>query len=256
MFLLVMHATYTFDFLTTVSRQLSDQLEGMESTALNSGTLRQLSNFQDKVGSRQGVYVLYYADAPVYLGKAENVSARLFQHLEKLRGRRGIDQAKIGYKALLLGKSMSTAANENILINIFKERHPDLWNGRGFGPKDPGKERDTTKPGWFDQAFPIEPAYPITLTEVVQGAIEIGKLFEQMKAQLPYVFRFDIDADLLRETIDITQVPCDARSLFQAAIDKLGVNWKGAILSYGMVLYRTDKTYPYGEEITARLGSA
>ena len=30
-----------------------------------------------------------------------------------------------------------------------------MWNGSGFGPKDPGKNRDTTEPGAFDRDHPI-----------------------------------------------------------------------------------------------------
>lgn len=141
-----MQSIYVFDFLTTVSAQLKETLEKMAESPLDDQALRELGAFQDKNNARQGIYMLHYDGTPVYLGKANNVSARLFRHLEKLLGRQHIEPALIGYKALLLDKSMSMAVNENILIAMFKEHHAGMWNGNGFGPKDPGQERDTGKP--------------------------------------------------------------------------------------------------------------
>ena len=244
-----MQSIYVFDFLTTVSTQLRETLECMGESVLNDAELRALSAFQDDNDTRQGVYVLHYNQAPVYLGKANNVSARLFQHLEKLRGRKYIDTARIGYKALLLDKSMGTAANENILIAMFKERHAKMWNGNGFGPKDPGQERDTTKPGWFDKNYPIIDDYTIQLETGPDGTITLRAMFEQMKAQLPYVFRYDVPVAALESCLDVGEVLHDARSLLQAGVRLLGPGWKGAIISYGMVLYKTNKEYRYGVEL-------
>jgi hypothetical protein len=156
----------------------------------------------------------------------------------------------IGYKALLLDKSMSTAANENILIAMFKERHAAMWNGNGFGPKDPGQERDTTKPGWFDKNYPIIADYGVQLALELDGGIALRTLFAQMKTQLPYVFRYDVPAEELERHIPLEGVKHDARSLLQAAVTFLGDGWKGAVISYGMVLYKTSKQYRYGVELT------
>lgn len=245
-----MQSIYVFDFLMTVSAQLKERLENMGESLLDANALRDLSAFQDKSDSRQGVYVLHYDGSPVYLGKANNVSARLFQHLEKLSGRQHIDRSLIGYKALLLDKSMSTAANENILIAMFKERYPAMWNGNGFGPKDPGQERDTTKPGWFDKNFPIIEDYDVELETDPDGSIELRSLFVQMKTQLPYVFRYDVPATELDQRVALAGINRDARSLLQAAVKILGAGWKGAVISYGMVLYKTNKEYRYGVELT------
>ena len=247
-----LQSIYVFDFLATVSAQLKERLENMDESVLDDLALRELSVFQDKSDSRQGVYVLHYDGAPVYLGKANNVSARLFQHLEKLSGRQHIDRSLIGYKALLLDKSMSTAANENILIAMFKEQHAAMWNGNGFGPKDPGQERDTTKPGWFDKNYPIIEDYAVKLDLDLDldGGIALRSLFAQMKTQLPYVFRYDVPAAELEQRVPLAGVNHDARSLLQAAVTLLGAGWKGAVISYGMVLYKTNKEYRFGVELT------
>jgi hypothetical protein len=70
-----LQSIYVFDFLTTVSAQLKETLEKMEESLLDDQALRELSAFQDRSDSRQGVYVLHYDGAPVYLGKANKAIA-------------------------------------------------------------------------------------------------------------------------------------------------------------------------------------
>lgn len=243
-----MHELYTFDFLSTVSKQLKDMLEGLAESALNTETLLNLQQYQQDCGTHQGVYVIHHNGVPVYVGKANNVSDRLTQHLTKLSGRRGIAPHAIGYKALLLDKSMGTAANEDLLITMFKAEHAEMWNGAGFGPKDPGKERDTTKPGKFDRNHPIIDDFPVELMEGF-SSITLGTLLSTMKSQLPYVFRYDVPDDALAMEVAISPDSRAARHLLQVAVSALGEGWKGAIISYGMVLYKTTKHYPHGEEL-------
>lgn len=245
-----LHSLYVFDFLQTVSVQLKQLLMDLDETRLDEAALQELARYQRDIASQHGVYVVHYNGAPVYVGKADNVADRLAQHLAKLRGRKGIVPEAIGYKALALDKSMSTAANEKILIEMFKKENKDMWNGAGFGPKDPGKERDTTKPGKFDQAYPILDQFPLKLELDARNGIKLADMFVAMKAQLPYVFRYDVPADELEKVLVLPDLDRSARRLLQAAVSLLGPGWKGAIISYGMVLYKTTKHYPYGEEIT------
>lgn len=244
-----MHSLYVFDFLRTVSQQLKEHLEALPESALSQDALNELIRFQERGDTFQGVYVIHYRGAPVYVGKANNVAERLSQHLGKLSGRRGVQSDQIGYKALLLDKNMSTAANEDILISMFKEEHKEMWNGAGFGPKDPGQHRDTTKPGKFDQQFPIIEDYPVNLDMSLEGDVLLGQMLSAMKAQLPYVFRYDVAPVELTKKVRITQSPCPASSLLQVAVSVLGAGWRGAVISYGMVLYKNNKHYPYGREI-------
>lgn len=244
-----MHSLYVFDFLQTVSVQLKDMLENLNETTLDELSLAELTRYQREIGSHQGVYVVHYDGSPKYVGKANNVADRLAQHLTKLSGRKGIDPAAVGYKSLLLDKSMSTAANEDILITLFKAEYDDMWNGVGFGPKDPGQQRDTTKPGKFDQTYPIIDDYAVELETDEHGALRLGDMFAAMKDQLPYVFRYDVSAAELDQSIVLTDPERSARHLLQAAVNVLGAGWNGAVISYGMVLYKNAKHYPYGEEI-------
>lgn len=240
-----MHATYSFHFLNTVSEQLIATLNALTITSLNSATLNTLQTFQSKENAKQGVYLLHYNERPVYLGKAIDVRARLTKHLNKLTGRRKVNLAKVGYKALLLDKSMGTAANETLLISIFKQSHSGMWNGEGFGPNDPGKNRDKTKPGIFDSAHPIKENWAIDFPD---NTTTIGDVLKTMKSQLPYVLRYKI-AGRARDPIDLTGVPRTAKNLLQAIVTALGTGWKGVILSYGMIIYETKDGYPFGIEV-------
>jgi len=244
-----LHSLYVFDFLRTVSYQLKETLETLSASPLSDLALANLQEFQGEARSTQGVYLLIYDSVPCYIGKANNVKDRLSQHLTKLRGRRNINLDHLAYKALLLDKSMSTAANESILIELFKEQNVDMWNGAGFGPKDPGQERDTTKPGKFDQQHPIIDNFRVNLRLDQDGTIELGHLLAAMKSQLPYVFRYDVPKSELSGKIDMISIEPVANNLLQIIVSHLGVGWRGAIISYGMVLYKTSKRYPHGLEI-------
>lgn len=243
-----MHAFYNFHFLDTISRQLQEELEKLPVTALNEQALAELSAYQAENKARQGVYLLHYQGRPVYVGKAGDVAERLSQHLRKLTGRQNIDTTHIGYKALLLDKSMSTAANEDVLVGLFRETHSGMWNGQGFGPKDPGQNRDTTKPGPFDSLHPIRMDYPVPGIEDEETA---ASLLAKMKRALPYVCRYD-PVGIASQPVSLHGVPRTAKALMQAVVNALGSGWKAGLLSYGMVLYRNDKRYEHGEELVAQ----
>ncbi|QIK81508.1 hypothetical protein G7069_07820 [Lysobacter sp. HDW10] len=244
-----MHAIYSFDFLNTVSEQLSKELESLSVSRLEYSSIAQLECFQTENRSKQGVYLLHLCGDPVYLGKAVNIKERLLQHLIKLSGRRNINLLDVGYKALLLDKSMSTAANETVLLGFFQQKYPEMWNNKGFGPKDPGRQRDNTNPGFFDVHYPIEENYVIS---VAVSKMSISDLFRTMKASLPYVFRYNLE-DKGGAEVDVSSVRPVARELLQLAIDALGPGWKGVVLAYGMIAYRTNQEYEFGEELLPRI---
>ncbi|RZZ89219.1 hypothetical protein EA662_02190 [Pseudoxanthomonas winnipegensis] len=241
------HKSYTFDFLATVSEQLVKDLEALPVSPLNQATLGELAAYQTEHNAKQGVYLLHLDGKPVYLGKADDVADRLAQHLRKMSGRKNLALGTVGYKTLLLDKSMSTAANESVLIAIFRQSHAAMWNGKGFGPKDPGQERDTTRPSFFDRTYPIEYAWPVDFPD---NAASAAHLLETIKQTVPYTFRFDLGKGGAGDTVvNLEGVPRNAKALLQATVKALGAGWKGAVLAYGMVLYKTDKAYRFGEEL-------
>lgn len=243
------HKAFSFDFLDTISRQLQDELQKLDITPLDDAALAALRNFQNESNAKQGVYLVHVDGVPVYLGKANDVWERLAQHKGKLSGRLNIDLSTVGYKALLLDKSMSTAANEGLLIAMFKETHSGLWNGNGFGPKDPGQHRDTTKPSKFDKSHPINEEWPVDFSGLDPENYNIGEVLSAMKAQLPYLLRYELDGESEAITIDPADLPRTAVQALGAIVKVLGPGWKGAVLAYGLVLYKTNKTYPFGKEL-------
>jgi len=243
-----MHALYNFDFLETISKQLQESLDGLVISVLNTEAIADLSRFQVQHKRRQGVYVIHYDGLPRYIGKADNVADRLSQHFRKLIGRQNISPESIGYKCLILDSSMSTAANEKLLISRYKKVHGEMWNGRGFGPKDPGRERDTTAPNYFDGAYPIR--LDLNL-EGIEDETTLLEAAEKMKSGLPYVFRFNL-GDRRDDVINLKGVPRTPDHLLQALIDRLGNGWRGAILSYGLVFYPNVKNYRFGLNIDPR----
>lgn len=245
----ILHDLYVFDFLRTVSHQLKDTLELLATSDLDDTAIVRLHDFQSESRTSQGVYVLIYEGQPKYIGKANNVKERLSQHLTKLRGRKNIRLDCLAYKVLLLDKSMSTAANEDILIGLFRQEYLGMWNGAGFGPKDPGKERDTTKPGKFDQEHPIMEDYLININIDENHKVILGHLLPAMKSQLPYVFRYEVGAEHLKDEVDLKSIRHTAKDLLQAVVNHLGEGWRGAVISYGMVLYKSNKNYPHGVEL-------
>jgi hypothetical protein len=240
------HTFYNFQFLDTVSQQLREALDNLQVTPLNAKTLAKLVQAQTKQHAAQGVYFLHLDGEPFYLGKADDVASRLREHLEKLKGRQGIDASKAGYKAILLDKSMSTAANEDILIKMFSVSHTGMWNNKGFGPKDPGQNRDTTIPSLFDRQHPIRADFVL---EDILDTETIASLFQKMKGQLPYLFRYERDEEAYARTINLAGVVRTAQGLLESAIRSLPSGWHGAVLSFGMVVYKTDKSYGHASRV-------
>lgn len=241
-----MHDLYNFHFLETISKQLVERLDGLALSVLDDTSIPELKVYQSVNHARQGVYVLHLDGSPVYLGKADDVAERLKQHRNKLSGRLNIVMEEIGYKALLLDRSMSTAANEDVLIAMFKTTHQGLWNGAGFGPKDPGKNRDATEPSTFDSKYPINSDFGLY---EIDDDETISSLFAKMKRKLPFVFRFEPLGDLGDKHLDLKGVPRTAEALLRKSLSVFPPGWKGIVLSFGMVVYRTNNTYPHGVEI-------
>jgi hypothetical protein len=230
-----------------------NRLDSLDCTPLNAISLDIINIFQLENKTKQGVYVVHYQNKPVYVGKANNILERLGEHFEKLSGRRNVNLDEVGYKAVFLDKSMSTAANETILIEMFQEVYSNMWNGAGFGPKDPGKERDTTRPGAFDIAYPIIDTFPIALP-INSGAIKLKELLKIAKSQLPYVFRFGPVGSDGEKYISFSQPEISARKLLQESVNLLGEGWHGAVLSYGMVMYKKNKEYEQADVLLPLTG--
>lgn len=240
---------FKFRLPIAVTTQLIEKLEQLEATPLTRADLDRLADFQRKHEMQAGVYVLYLDGVAVYAGKADGLLDRLHQHLEKIRGRVILAAKEVRYKALLLDENWSTSANEDLLIRHFKERDECEWNKSGFGPKDPGKNRDGYQPNRFDLLYPINTEWPIT---GVGDAMSIGEVLALMKEQLPYVLRYELPVEDMRRTLKLKGVPRTAMGLALAIAKELGEEYQFMLFKSHMVLYKSRKQYAHGTRLTPK----
>lgn len=237
---------FRFSLPRAVTEQLVERLEQLTSSPLTNEALAHLAAFQAKSETAQGVYVIYQGGAAVYAGKADALAERLGEHLWKLCGRKGIDLATVGFKALLLDENWSTSANEGLLINHFKAKNECRWNGSGFGPKDPGKNRDGGEPNWFDNTFPVRDDYPV---ENIVDVMTAGAVLAQIKEQVPYLFRYDLPTQAAETEVNLRGVPHTAQDLALAVTRTLGAGWQLMLFKNGLTLYHANKTYSHGTQL-------
>lgn len=237
---------FRFSLPRAVTEQLVERLEQLTSSPLNNDALARLMAFQSDSETAQGVDVIYQNGAAAYAGKADGLAERLAEHLWKLRGRQGIDLDAVGFKALLLDENWSTSANEGLLINHFKAKNECRWNGSGFGPKDPGKNRDGGEPNWFDNTFPVRDDFPV---ENIVDGMTVGAVLAQIKEQVPYLFRYEVPAPAAATPLSLNGVSHTVRALGIASASALGSGWQLMHFKNGFTLYRANKTYAHGTQL-------
>ncbi len=146
------HAHFEIDIIFALSSQLVAAFSKLDVGLLT----------DDEIGSLpkgQGVYKLYHQGQLVYVGKANSLKKRLSEHRHKITGRQRIEASDVGFKCLFVHPNWTTLAPENSLIKYYRQAGEGecAWNGNGFGPHDPGRERETTNkaPDGFDAQYPI-----------------------------------------------------------------------------------------------------
>jgi hypothetical protein len=239
---------FRFDLPDAVTKSLLVELDRISGSKLDSTNLYQLQAFQEKHEINHGVYLLLQNGTPVYVGKADNVYDRLQQHWEKLTGRRDLEINSIEFKALILEVSWSTSANEELLIDHYQGKDQCKWNHKGFGPKDPGKNRDGHTPGWFDETYPINEDWPI---DDVEDEVSVGVLLKILKESTPYLIRYTINSPDTDLRLNLAGVDRTAKALLIATAKSLGANWQLMLFKSHFTLYKHERIrqYPNGEQL-------
>ncbi|MBK6408233.1 MAG: Eco29kI family restriction endonuclease [Flavobacteriales bacterium] len=234
---------FKFRLPIAVTEQLIAKLELLQATPLTKSDLHRLAEFQRGLEMQAGVYVLYMEGIAVYAGKADGLVDRLQQHLEKIRGRVLLATKEIRYKALVLDENWSTSANEGLLIKHFKQRGECEWNKAGFGPKDPGKNRDGYQPNKFDTRYPIDTDW--MLSDIADIAT-VGEVLNAMKEQLPYTMRFELNQEDLEKKLKLKGVQRTALALATTIAGILGKDFQFMVFKSHLVLYKSRKQYAHG----------
>lgn len=244
-----MFALFDFDLPGAVTEQLERRLNEMRSSSLTPEALDALAQFQHTHRIRQGVYQLLLGDEVVYVGKASDVCERLRQHFDKMRGRLHLDLSQVRFRCLLLHRNWNTSANEDLLVAHYKAQGQCKWNSSGFGAKDVGRERDDTEPNRFDREYPINTDYPCPS---VPDRIAVRDLFAQLKTQLPFVFRYELDRKAGDIQLDLKTVPRTARALIAAALQALGPDWQATFFGSHVIVYKERRRYKHGDSVAFR----
>jgi hypothetical protein len=203
-----------------------------------------------------GVYELYLRGARVYVGKADrSLPDRLENHYWKIRGRMNIDVSDVTFVCAYVLEDLAATAPEELLIKKYAAT-AGLWNTNGFGNKDPGRQRDTSrvKSNHFDAQYPINLEWPCAIPV---GTYTAGNLLEALKLCLPYNLRFqrpestrgEHHEDLISSTVHVKQPVLAASTLFRLLCSALPAGWQLTTLPGYAILYQEVRNYADAVEI-------
>jgi hypothetical protein len=118
----------------------------------------------------------------------------------------------------------------------------------GFGNKDPGKERDTTKidEDHFDAVHPINLDY--ICHEIKAGTYTVGNLLALTKNKLPFLFRYEKAPFHNELQVEILEDRPTADILFQTlgmAIASVDHRWRITALPGYVIMYPKEAMYPH-----------
>lgn len=235
------------DFRLSITEALKEQLAAAIATCTPAPLDRSaLANLR----SSGGVYELYLRGARVYVGKADrNLPDRLENHHWKIRGRRNIDVAEVTFVCAYVLEDLAATAPEELLIKKYAAS-AGLWNTNGFGNKDPGRQRDTSrvKANHFDAMYPINLDWPCAIPA---GEYTAGRLLEHLKEDLPYTLRFERPGttqtahhhDLETSSVYVAEPVTAASALFASLCSALPPGWQLTALPGYVILYREQREY-------------
>jgi hypothetical protein len=210
------------------------------------------------VPEEQGVYQLLLDNRLVYIGKTDAESGlanRLKRHAQKIKHRKKLDPALISFKAVRI--LVFTAIDlETQLINHYGVKGE--WNSSGFGSNDPGRERDTSKPGLFDIEYPID--IDLDLGIDFDGCGTAAAVIEKLKKVIPYGLRVQAvaprrktpHAEIVQTKVQMPDGPYTTKRAMEELLRRLPQGWQATLLSSLLILYKETKNDYPGARIIAR----
>lgn len=252
------YTVFEFDLPTHLRDDLVLLLDRMGEAALERGITA-------RIPDAQGVYQLFHAGVPVYIGKTDSkagLRTRLSRHADKILHRPNL-VGKLTFKAIRV--MVFTAMDlETDLLKHYRNTHGEdclPWNGSGFGSNDPGRERDTTnrRPDGFDQQYPIDITQPGHW--IAPGNKSAAEALAELKAKLPFTLRFQTSKrgsrkphpDMQAARVTIPRRPQSVRELMWLISSALGPRWQAVRFDSHVILYRERRKYKWGEKIKGPL---
>ncbi|MBI3665867.1 MAG: Eco29kI family restriction endonuclease [Acidobacteria bacterium] len=239
---------FEIDIISALSSQLVAAFEMLEVGPLKEAQTKALE-------SGQGVYQLYHKGTLVYVGKADSLKKRLAEHHEKVSGRKNISVADMGFKCLFVHPNWTALAPEDSLIKYYRKAGTGkcAWNGNGFGPHDPGRERETTNkaPDGFDATYPIREDW--LCSWIKSSEYTAYDLLKCMKGGLPYLLRFETAApksqkphpDHLAVKAKVPKDGMPVKELLKLVAKSLS-GWQATVFPSHMILYKEHRSYKHG----------
>lgn len=250
-------AHFEIDIISALSIQLTRALDALDIGALEPSTLRTLP-------TSQGVYKLFHKQQLVYVGKANNLSKRLTEHWKKISGRQNISVDSMGFKCLSIHKNWTALAPESSLIAHYRAQKNNQceWNGNGFGPHDPGRNREITNkaPDGFDMRYPIRADWKCDW--VTAGEWDLLDLLISLKQKLPFLLRYETDhlgkkkyahykkghKDFFEKKVHVPMNAMTTEDLLKIISSNLP-GWQTTAFPSHLILYKESKDYTHGRRI-------
>lgn len=183
-------SNFEINIIEALRLQLVSALDLLDISPLQKSSLNALS-------PTQGIYQLFLEKRPIYVGKADNLPKRLEEHRFKISGRKTPTNFSMGFKCLYVHQNWTTLAPETSLISHYKglaTGHCE-WNGNGFGPHDPGRNREITNkpPDGFDALYTINSEWPCSW--IKPGNWNVLDLLIALKdpKNLPFLLRYETE---------------------------------------------------------------
>lgn len=237
-----------------LSTQLYAALDRLEPAPLTQENLDALPAQAQKLGlpSMSGVYQLFRQEPGkerelTYVGKADQpLHKRLGDHLFKLSGRVGISLDEMSFRCLFVEEDLSAVSPEKMLIKRHLKTGRIVWNNRGFGINDPGRERDSTKnrENHFDLEYPIDLSSEVT--GLTPGPQSLQAVLQAIKDGLPFNFRFQQRFPPFRTmTVTVPEEEMTADQAFRFVSQHMPEGWQISALVGWAIMYKDNqRTYP------------
>jgi hypothetical protein len=120
-----------------------------------------------------------------------------------------------------------------------------MWNGRGFGPNDPGagREERNDPPAYFDSTYPINQNW----VEIEARTWNAEDLLKKLKKTLPFLLRYQKPhSDYGATVVNVPLTNMSAAALLTLVAQSLPPGWQATVFPSHMILYKRVRAYQYG----------